>query len=157
MDTSSFTRRWVSSSLLTFLCISPAATTQDSTAPVVACPCASEYAAAVVAFNERSGDPLAKWIGCETYVSGTAGLIGYTTKADPRPPGWYTVILVSKGRWGYGHGIQRRCEAWSYGGLAGDWGRPPLGEPTHGGRGRISQEEVLACTRLIKETAGCPQ
>lgn len=79
MDTSSFTRRWVAISLLAFLCISPAATTQDATAPAVACPCASEYAAAVVEFNERSGDPLAKWVGCETRVSGTDGLIGYAT------------------------------------------------------------------------------
>lgn len=157
MDTSLFTRRCVASSLLAFLCISPAATTQDATAPEVACPCASEFAAAVGTFNERSGDPLTQWAGCETQVSGKGGLIGYATKADPQPPGWFTVILVSKGRWGYGRGIQRRCEAWSYGGLAGDWGRPPLGEPTHGGRGGISEEEVLACTRVIKETAKCSE
>lgn len=133
------------------------ATQQDAAAPAKPCPCASEYAAAVLEFNKRTGDPLAKWIGCEVAVSGTDGLIGYAAKADPQPPGWFTVILVSKGRWGYGHGIQRRCEAWSYGGLAGDWGRPPLGEPTHGGRGRISEEEILACSRLIRETAKCPE
>jgi len=157
MDSSPLTRRSVSGFLLAFLFISPAATTQDANAPVVACPCASEYAAAVGAFNERPGDPLAKWVGCETQVSGTDGLIGYATKVDSKPPGYMTLILVSKGRWGYGHGIQRRCEAWAYNGLAGDWGRPPLGDATHGNHGRISEDEIRACTRLIRETAKCPQ
>lgn len=157
MDTSSVTRRWVSSSLLVLLCISPAATTRDAAVPAVACPCASEYATAVAEYNKRPGDPLIQWTGCHVEVSGTEGLIGYAAKPAPEPPGAMTVILVSKGRWGYGHGIQRRCEAWAYNGLAGDWGRPPLGEPTHGGKARISEDEIKACTRLIRETAKCPE
>ena len=157
MDTSSFTRRWISSLLLAFLCFAPAATTQEAAVPAVACPCASEYAAAVRAFNERPGDPLTQWQGCHREVSGTEGLIGYATKPDTKPPGYMTVILVSKGRWGYGRGIQRRCEAWSYGGLAGDWGRPPLGDATHGSQGHISEDEIKACSRLIQETAKCPE
>ena len=158
MNTRSFMRRWVSSWVLTCLWVTSAVSdaSDDKIAPAVICPCASEYAAAVVAYNERGGAPLTEWRACEVEVSGVGGRIGYATKADPQPPNWVTVILVSKGRWGYGHGIARRCEAWTYQGLAGDWGRPPLGAPTHGGHEHLSEAEILACTDLIAATAKCP-
>lgn len=124
--------------------------------PVVACPCASEFTAAVAAYNARPDAPLTAWLGCNDEVAGVGGLIGYATKASPAPPGSLTVILVARGRWSYGHGIARSCEAWTYDGLAGDWGRPPLGEPTHGRYSKISQKEVLACAALIRTTAVCP-
>lgn len=124
--------------------------------PVASCPCASEFAAAVAAYDARPGAPLTAWLGCSNEIAGTGGRIGYATKASPESPGWVTVILVARGRWSYGHGIARSCEAWTYNGLAGDWGRPPLGKPTHGQHKPISESEVQACEALIRATAACP-
>lgn len=147
-----------------FLCLIPSAsnTADDQTgtaAAVATCPCVSEYAAAVRAFNELPGAPLTTWLRCEHIIAGYGGLIGYMTKEVTEPSKWMTVILVSKGHWGYGHALQtfqRRCEAWMYEGLAGDYGRPPLGPPDHGGHGGLSKAEVRACARVIETTAKCP-
>lgn len=154
MSRQPFMRYWALGLVLACFWIGP--TASDDSNPVVSCPCASEFTAAVAEYNEKAGEPLTAWLACSNEVAGVGGLIGYATKASPDPPGSLTVILVSRGRWSYGRGIARACEAWTYNGLAGDWGRPPLGEPTHGGHSKISQSEVLACEALIRTTAVCP-
>ena len=133
--------------------------------PVSECPCVDEYAAAVAAYNARNGAPLTAWLDCDDTIAGVGGRIAYATKSDPEPPDWVTVILVAKGRWGYGYGISRLCEAWTYNGVAGDFGRPPVGKPTphpdgpyfsYGRHAHLSTEEVLACEQLIRATTVCP-
>lgn len=139
--------------------------------PVVACPCADEYAAAVAAYDARPGALLTAWLGCDESIAGTGGRIAYATKEDPDPTGkhmdWVTVILVAKGRWGYGRGITRLCEAWTYRGLAGDFARPPL-DPYRSAPGpagpqfvysrhaHLSAAEISACAELIQATRNCP-
>lgn len=143
-------------------------------APVVACPCAEDYAAAVAAYDARPGDPLSTWLACDQSSvggSGVGGLVAYATKSDPDPTqkymDWVTVILVAKGRWGYGRGIARLCEAWTYRGLAGDFGRPPL-DPfrsapgpagpqfVYGRHAHLSAPEISSCAELIRATRNCP-
>lgn len=146
-----------------FLYLIPSAsnTADDQTeaaAPAATCPCVNEYAAAVRAFNELPGAPLTTWLRCSDMAAGYGGLIGYMTKEHAQPDRWMTVILVSKGRMGYGKKIEivRRCQAWMYEGLAGDYGRPPLGPPDYGGHAGLSKAEVQACARVIEATAKCP-
>jgi len=137
--------------------------------PAVTCPCADDYAAAVAAYDARPGAPLTAWLGCDESIAGTGGRIAHATKSDPDPTDqywdWVTVILVAKGRWGYGHGVSRLCEAWTYRGLAGDFGRPPLGQPTpdamgpvyvYGRHAHLSAAEISACEQLIRATRNCP-